>query len=136
MVKGGEEYPAFQTASWMVTLAIVLGLLLVVTCLWNGWLVLSRALTAGPGGPRGEPALLGALVSFALAVVFGVVTVHIPMNGVGGSSAVCLPKANCYALYGNSRTELGFAAGAFLVDALLFAAVGAWAVREGEEQTE
>lgn len=126
LVVGGLDYPAFATASWFVTLAIVMALLLVVAFLWNIWAVLSRIFRQGPAGPLMEPAWLGAFIAAALTVSLGIVIARIPSLGLGAYH-VC-PRGNrCYLNYGSSRTELMVAAALFLADAVLFAAVGVWA---------
>jgi hypothetical protein len=128
LVIGGFDYPALATTSWFVTLAIVMALLLVLACLWNGWSVLSRATGWSPDAPIAEPAWLGASMGLALAASLGVVAARIPANGVGQTLA-CLQGHRCYVQYGSSRTELGLAAAMFFLDAVLFGTLGVWALR-------
>ena len=135
MVRGGLDYPAFATASWLVTLTIILGILLAVACLWNGWYVLTRALTDRAGGPLPEPAWVGALASLALAITFGIVVARAPGSGVGPAGVNCPARTNCFFDYGNSRTEFGVATIAFIADTLLFGAVAVWAMPADDDDT-
>jgi hypothetical protein len=114
----------------------VLGLLFVVVCLWNGWHVLVRGLASASAAPQPEPAWLGAIISLVLAVTFGVVTFRIPAGGFGTSGISCGQQGHCFLNYGNSRFELGLATVAFLVDTLLFGAVGVWTARGSDGDSE
>jgi hypothetical protein len=137
MVIGGLDYPPLSTASWFVTLSIIMGLLLVVACAWNGWSVLSRAATGrAPDSPSAEPALLGSFMGLALAASLGIVVARIPANGLGSAGALCPKGTRCYLQYGSSQTELTVATVLFFVDALLFGAVGAWALRRSGGRDE
>jgi hypothetical protein len=137
MVIGGLDYPALATASWFVTLSIIMGLLLVVACAWNGWSVLSQAATGhAPDSPSAEPALLGSFLGLALAASLGIVVARIPANGLGNASVLCPRGTRCYLQYGNSQTELTVAAALFFMDALLFGAVGVWALRRSTGREE
>ena len=137
MVIGGLDYPAVATASWFVTLSIIMGLLLVVACAWNGWSVLSQAATGRPpDSPKAEPAMLGSFMGLALAASLGIVVVRIPANGLGNASVLCPKGTRCYLQYGSSQTELTVAAAFFFLDALLFGAVGVWALRRSNGREE
>lgn len=129
LVIGGLDYPALATANWFVTLAIVMGLLLVVACLWNIWVMLSNIFRHDPSGLLSEPAWLGAFISAALTVALGVVVYRIPSSGLGSNIVVCPRGNHCFVSYGSSRTELGVATILFLIDAVLFSAVGLWVIR-------
>jgi hypothetical protein len=129
MVRGGLDYPAYSTTSWFVSLAIILGLLLAVACLWNGWYVLTRGLSDRAVGPLPEPTWIGALVALSLAIAFGIVVVRVPGSGLGSAGVICPRGSACLVDYGNSRTELGIAAAAFALDTVLFGMVAIWASR-------
>jgi hypothetical protein len=136
MARGGLDYPAFGTASWFVTLTVILGLLLVIACLWNGWYVLTRVVTDRAIGPVAEPAWVGALASLSLAIAFGIVVVRAPANGVAVATINCPTTTRCYFDYGNSRTELGVATIAFIADTLLFGTVAVWAMPDDTDDEE